>query len=100
MFFLQISKDDLYKLFELRRILVNESRKNRRRNITPSGIGLRAISNFLSVVFSIHAPSLREQVKKCYKVHIKHERDVLNNDEVRNQYPKKISFWCFSPAFG
>lgn len=65
----------------------------------PDGIGLRAIMDFFSVVFSNSAPDLRARVKSCYKIHIEREQEEQTS-KVKNDNSKKVKFWCFSAAFG
>ncbi|XP_055298263.1 regulator of telomere elongation helicase 1 homolog isoform X2 [Sitodiplosis mosellana] len=72
----------------------------------PSGIGLRALSSFLRVVFSSSAPHLRDRVIRCYKIYIEREPDkkttVYGVTTVEKAHPKAkiINVWCFSAAFG
>lgn len=72
----------------------------------PSGIGLRAISSFLRVVFSSSAPHLRDRVNRCYKIFIEREPDkqtiVDGVETTEKPHPKAkiINVWCFSAAFG
>lgn len=73
----------------------------------PSGIGLRALSSFLRIVFSCSAPQLRDRVNRCYKIYIEREPNKLANNvngsqtvERSHQKAKIINVWCFSAAFG
>lgn len=72
----------------------------------PSGYGLRALSSFLRVVFSSSAPDLKDEVNKCYKVHIEPEPDkksVVNGVltfEKPHPNAKRINFLCLSAKFG
>lgn len=72
----------------------------------PSGYGLRALSSFLRVVFSSSAPDLKDEVNKCYKVHIEPEQDkkIVGHGVLTTEKPhpnaKRINFLCLSAKFG
>lgn len=72
----------------------------------PSGYGLRALSSFLRVAFSSSAPDLKDEVNKCYKVHIEPEPDkksIVNgvlNTEKPHLNAKIIHLLCLSAKFG
>lgn len=68
--------------------------------------GLRAIKDFLQIVFSSSNPDLRAEVDRCYKVHIErepqnqHKPSTSKTEVVPNKNAKIINFLCFSPKFG
>lgn len=77
------------------------------------GAGLQKMQDMLNIVFAGSTDAYKENVKRCFKVHIDIEQQKPKQTStvrdgwiqpkaaaLMNKSAKVVSFWCFSPNFG
>lgn len=76
------------------------------------GGALQKLQDLLVIVFSGVSKDYKEQVSKCYKVHVEAEQQspkkvgvskggwIQPKATLKKNTAKIVSYWCFSPGFG
>lgn len=77
------------------------------------GGALQKLQDLLIIVFSGMSKDYKEQISKCYKVHVEAEQQspkkmagtskdgwIQPKATLKKTTAKIVSYWCFSPGFG